>query len=113
MPHQKITRQRIFRLLTAGFGLVILLLAAAAYLGLRNIRQIQATSQELLREESVSRHLLDELQKQQTNLTEVFSILARDPDSVDYYRIMGQLDQSDRDIDRIAAEGERTAVREL
>src|SRR5206468_1675032 len=43
----------------------------------------------------------------------VFGILARDPDSIDYNRIMAQLDEADRDIDRISSEGERTAEREL
>jgi signal transduction histidine kinase len=113
MPPKQITRQRIFRLLIAGFGLVILLLAAAAILGIRNIEHIQAISKNLLREQSVSGGLIDELQSQQTSLTEVFSVLARDPDSVDYSRIMAQLDEADRDIDRIATEGERTPERDL
>src|SRR5258708_6481674 len=113
MPPKQITRQRISRLLIAGFGLVILLLATAAIVGIRNIEHIQAISQQLLREQSVSRRLIDELQSQQTNLTEVFSVLARDPDSVDYSHIMAQLDEADRDIDRIAAEGEQTPERDL
>src|SRR5581483_5291907 len=43
----------------------------------------------------------------------VFSILARDPDSVDYDRIMSQLADADRDIDRISAEGAQTPESEL
>lgn len=113
MPTKQITRQSIFRLLIAGFGLVILLLAAAAVVGIRSIQHIQETSKELLREQSVSRRLIDELQSQQTSLSEVFAVLARDPDSVDYYHIMAQLDEADRDIERIATEGENTAERNL
>src|SRR2546426_340607 len=113
MPPKQITRQRIFRLLIAGFGMVILLLAAAAIVGIRNINHIRAISKDLLREQSVSRGLIDELQSQQTSLSEVFSVLARDPDSVDYARIMAQLDEADRDIDRISTEGERTTARDL
>lgn len=113
VPGFQITRQSIFRILIAGFGLVIVLLAAAAILGIRNIQHLQATSQELLREQSVSSRLIDELQSQQTNLSEVFGVLARDPDLVNYTRIMAQLDEADRDIDRIATEGERTAERAL
>src|SRR5947207_8533699 len=111
MPPKQITRQSIFRLLIAGFGLVILLLAAAAVVGIRNIEHIQATSKELLREQSVSRGLIDELQSQQTALSEVFSVMARDPESVDYKRITAELDEADRDIDRIATEGESTPER--
>ena len=40
-------------------------------------------------------------------------MLARDPDSVDYDRIMSQLDEADRDIDRISAEGAQTAESDL
>ena len=93
MPPKQITRQRIFRLLIAGFGMVILMLAAAAIVGIRNIEHIQAISKDLLREQSVSRGLIDELQSQQTSLSEVFSVLARDPDSVDYARIMDPVTQ--------------------
>ena len=108
MVPKQITRQRIFRVMIAGFALVILLLAAAAIVGIRNIRDIQSTARGLLREQSVSRRLIDELQNQQTSLSEVFGILARDPDSIDYSHILSQLDEADRDIDRIASEGGQT-----
>jgi signal transduction histidine kinase len=113
MPLKQITRQRIFRVLIAGFGLVMLLLAAAAIFGIRNIEHIRAVSQQLLRDQAVSGRLIDELQTQQTTLSEVFSVLARDPDVVDYVQIIKQLDEADRDIERISAEGEKTGEREL
>jgi signal transduction histidine kinase len=113
MVPKQITRQRIFRVMIAGFGLVILLLAAAAVVGIRNIEDVQDTARGLLREQSVSRRLIGELQSQQTSLSEVFGILARDPDSIDYTEMMTQLGEADRDIDRIAAEGEKTPDRAL
>ena len=97
----------------AGFSLVIVLLAAASIVAVRNFRHIQQTARDLLREQSVSRRLIDELQSQQTSVGEVFGILARDPDSIDYDHIMSQLDKADRDIDRISSEGEQTAERAL
>ena len=66
-----------------------------------------------MREQSVTNRLIDELHSQQTSLSEVFSVLARDPDSVDYDDIMSQLDEADRDIDRISAEGAGTAEHDL
>ena len=66
-----------------------------------------------MREQSVTNRLIDELHSQQTTLSEVFSVLARDPDSVDYYKIMSQLDEADRDIARISDEGARTAEHDL
>jgi len=112
LPRQ-ITQQNIFRVLIAGFSLVILLLVAAAVVGVRNVRAIQQNAASLVREQSVTNRLVDELQNQQTNLSEVYSVLARDPDSVDYDHIMSQLDAADRDIDRISAEGAQTAERDL
>jgi len=40
-------------------------------------------------------------------------VLARDPDVVDYVAILNQLDEADRDIDRISAEGAQTPEHDL
>src|ERR1051326_594314 len=109
MLPRHITHRSIVRVLTAGLSLVILLLAAATIVGVRGIQSIQENASSLLREQAVTNRLIDELHYQQTNLSEVFSVLARDPDSLDADRIMGQLDAADRDIDRISAEGAHTA----
>jgi len=108
MSPSPITHKNINRVLTAGFALVILLFLAAAIVGVGNIRSIQSSAASLVREQAVTNRLIDELHQQQTTLSEVFSILARDPDSVDYDHIMAQLDLADRDIDRITAEGQQT-----
>ena len=110
---QPITHRNIFRVLIAGFALVMLLLLAAAVVGVRNIEAIQQSARSLLREQSVTNGLIDELHRQQTSLSEVFSILARDPDSVDYDGIIAQLDAADRDIERISQAGAQTDVRDL
>jgi signal transduction histidine kinase len=112
LPRQ-ITRQNIFKVLLAGFTLVIVLLAAAAIVGIRSVQSIQANAKNLVREQSITNRLIDELHNQQTALSEVFSVLARDPDSVDYYKIMSQLDEADRDIAHISDEGGRTAESRL
>ena len=112
LPRQ-ITHQNIFRVLIAGFALVILFLLLGALAGIRNIQSIQENAASLLREQSVTNRLIDELQHQQTSLSNVFSILARDPDSVDYDRIMTQLAEADRDIGRISDEGAQTEERPL
>jgi signal transduction histidine kinase len=112
LPRQ-ITHKNIFRVLTVGFSLVILLLLAAAAVGIRNIRSIQENAAGMVREQAVTNRLIGELHSQQTSLTEVFSVLARDPDSIDYDAIMEQLSQADKDIDRICAEGARTPEQQL
>jgi signal transduction histidine kinase len=113
MFQRQITHQNIFRVLIGGFGLVMLLLLAAALVGVRSIRSIQANAADIVREQAVTNRLIDELQHQQTSVREVFSIMARDPESVDYNQIMGQLAEADRNIARISAEGAQTAEREL
>ena len=112
LPRQ-ITHQNILRVLLAGFTLVIVLLVAAAIVGIRSVQSIQANANNLVREQSLTNRLIDELHSQQTTLSEVFSVLARDPDSVDYYKIMSQLEEADRDIARISEEGARTAEHDL
>ena len=113
MVTRQITHQNIFRVMTVGFALVILLLLAAAAVGIRNIQSIQQNAAGLVRDQEVTNRLIGELHSQQTALTEVFSVLARDPDSVDYDGIMQQLGQADKDIDRICTEGARTPEQQL
>jgi signal transduction histidine kinase len=99
--------------MTVGFALVILLLLAAAAVGIRNIQSIQENAAGLVRDQEVTNRLIGELHSQQTALAEVFSVLARDPDSVDSDGIMQQLDQAAKDIDRICTEGARTPEQQL
>jgi len=113
MPPQRITRQKVLRVLIAGFALVILLLLAAALVGVRGIRSVQRNAASLIREQSLTNRLIGDLRKQQTSLSEVFSILARDPDSLDDEGMLSQLAEADRDIDRISAEGAQTPERPL
>ena len=60
LPRQ-ITHQNIFRVLIAGFTLVIVLLVAAAIVGIRNIQSIRENANSLVREQSLTNRLLDEL----------------------------------------------------
>jgi len=113
MKTRQITHQNILRVLIAGFALVILLLLAAAVVGVYNIQSIQENAANLVREQSVTNGLIDELNRQQTSLSDVFSIMARDPDSLDYIQILKQLDEADHDIDHISAEGAQTPDHDL
>lgn len=112
LPRQ-VTHQNIFRVLVVGFALVIVLLLAAAAVGIRNIRLIQESAAGMVRNEEVTNRLISQLHNQQTSLSEVFSVLARDPDTVDSEAIIGQLDGADQDIDRISREGAQTPQRDL
>ncbi len=113
MLPDKITPRNIFGVLIGGFTLVILLLVTASVVGVRGIQSIQHNAADLLREQALSNRLIDELQHQERSVSEVFSVLARDPESVDYEGIMSQLDEADRDINRISAEGASTPERAM
>jgi signal transduction histidine kinase len=110
---RQITHGNILRALTAGFTLVTLLLLTAALVGIRGIRSVERSAASLVREQAVTNRLIDELHRQQTSLSEVFSILARDPDSVDSEAILKQLDAADSATGRIALEGAQTPERDL
>ncbi len=113
MHPRQITHQNILRVLAGGFALVILLMLAAATVSVYNIHSIQRDAANLVREQSVTNRLIDELHRQQTSLSDVFSVMARDPDSLDYIHILQQLDEADRDLDRISAEGAKTPEHDL
>jgi len=112
-PARRITHRSLLRVLIAGFSLVILLLLAGAFIGIGNIHTIKENAARLVEEQQSTNRLLEEVHRQQASLSEVFSILARDPDSLDAAKILAQLDEADGNINRIAAEGARTPQRRL
>ena len=110
---RRITHRSLLRVLIAGFSLVIVLQLAGAFIGIGNIHSIKESAARLVQEQQSTNRLLEEVHRQQASLSEVFSVLARDPDSVDYSRILSQLDEADRNIDRIVAEAAETPQRRL
>jgi hypothetical protein len=110
---QEITHRSVLTVLIAGFALVIILVLVAGFIGISNIHSIQANAASLVEQQSVTNRLIDELQREQTSLSEVFSILARDPDSVDAESILAQLGEADRQINRIVQAGLETPQRKL
>lgn len=100
-PPQQITQTSILRVLIIGFTLVIVVLLAAAFFVVRNTESIKEHTASLVREQLVASRLLTESQRQEVALTEVFDKLAGDPDSIDPDQILSQLDETDRNIDRI------------
>jgi len=112
-PHLQITQRSLLRVLVGGFSLVIVLLLAGAFVGIGNIHTIKENAARLVEEQQATNRLLEGVHRQQASLSEVFSVLARDPDSVEYRKILSQLDEANQNIDRIAAEGAQTPQRRL
>ncbi|MGE5644674.1 MAG: sensor histidine kinase [Acidobacteriota bacterium] len=101
MGRQPITHATIFRVLIAGFMLVILLLAAAAVISLQSVRLIHESVAGLVSEEIVATRLLDDIQHEQAALSAVFLKLSRDPEAVDREKVLADLDEAESRMDQI------------
>jgi signal transduction histidine kinase len=102
MKTQQITSSTILRVLVVGFALVILLLLAAAFVGVENVRSIQANAARLVGEQLVTTRLIDEIQREEGSLTAVFhSLETWTPASVNRENILSQLNESDQHIEKI------------
>jgi signal transduction histidine kinase len=108
MARQPITHATIFRVLIAGFMLVILLLVAAAVIGVHVLRSIRASVNGLVAEETVATRLIDDIQHEQAALSAVFFKLSRDPAAVDRQKVLSDLDQADQRMDEIDAKISQT-----
>ena len=97
-----ITASSIRHVLLAGFGVVILFLVVAGFVGLRNLAAIQSNAEDLLREQALQQDLLNEVRRQQRTINVVFQKFDRRPDTIDREEVLEQLEASDHVIERIA-----------
>ena len=100
---QQITRQNILRVLILGFALVTVLLLAAGFIGVKNLHAIKENAASLVEEQFVTTRLIDEVQREQGTLSAVFYHMEQGSDSVDRAGILSQLNEADKNIDRIVS----------
>ena len=106
---QRITDRNILRVLVGGFGLVIVLLILAGFVGIRSVKAIQGSAAQLENEQLASSRLIDEIHREQGTLNAVFYNLGKQqPDSVDRDKVLTQLNDADFAIQRIVAAGAGT-----
>jgi len=108
MTAGQMNRERILGILSFGFALVILCLAAASYFGFRHSRDIQLGSAELVKGHIVTGRSVDDLQTQQQQLSSIMVRLARlhvsqAPD------LLRDMDTVERQIRAIAANAQATS----
>jgi len=113
ISQQEVTSRTILLVLLAGFGLVILLLLAAGYAGIRSIRAIQENVSTLVEQQQQTANLVDEIQSEQKVLSAVFYHLARGPELADREKILQDLDTADREVVRIASQTKGTTEEPL
>src|SRR5258706_13089809 len=82
MP-KHISQRMILGVLIGGFSLVILLLLAAGYIGLRNVALIQSNAQSLVSQDLSVTDLIEQITTEQAALGWVFHKIARDPETLD------------------------------
>lgn len=99
----EVTHQTIFRVLLGGFLLVILLLLAAGFVAVENIRSIRDSAERLANQELMATRLLEDVQREQAALTAVFHKLSRGPELVDRDKILSELDEADDRLEEIGA----------
>lgn len=95
----------LVRVLVIGFTAVIVLLVAAAVIGVNNARSITRSAADLVSDQLVITRLLDEVEREQEVLNTAFYRLSRTPEIVDRERVLADLDQTDREIDQLVAKG--------
>lgn len=104
---------KLLRVLVLGFSAVIVLLVAAASVGVKSAQLIQESTAELVRSELVTTRLIDELQREQDTLNATFYNLSRGPELVDRARALAQLDAADQAVRRIVREAAGTPQADL
>lgn len=101
---QQVTRASILRVLVAGFALVIFLLLAAGFFGVRNIESIRESAAKLEEGQALTTRLVEEIEDEQAALSAVFYKLSRDPETVDRDAILADLDETDQRLARTVSE---------
>lgn len=93
----------LVRVLAVGFAAVIVLLAAAAVIGVNNARSVTRIAADLVSDQLVITRLLDEVEREQEVLNTAFYRLSRTPETVDRRRVLTDLDETDRELDQLLA----------
>ena len=107
---QRITDRNILRVLVGGFGVVIVFLVLAGFVGIRSVRVIQSSANRLESEQLASATLIDEIYREQGTLNAVFYNLGKESsDSINRDQVLSQLNDADKGIERIVSAAEGTA----
>jgi signal transduction histidine kinase len=98
------SRKQVLHVLGTGFGLLILLLAAVAYLGFQKTVEIQSNAAALVRAQLLDRNLLDALDREQRRMSDVmFRIFLRGSGRpLDGGAVLREVESGAAEIERLA-----------
>ena len=94
----------LLRVLVIGFATVIVLLVAAAFIGITNAHSIASSAAGLVADQLVVARLIDEVEREQEVLNAAFYRLSQAPDLIDRDRVLADLDGTGKEIGRLAAQ---------
>jgi signal transduction histidine kinase len=103
--------RNLLRVLVIGFTAVIALLAAAAMVEVNNARSLNQSSDELVKNQLVTERLLDSVQREQQVLNAALYQMSMG--KVDRERLVADLDQTDAEIHKMAADANDPAWKDL
>jgi signal transduction histidine kinase len=103
----------LVRVLVIGFTAVILLLMAAAVIGVNNARSIASSSADLVADQLVITRLMDEVEREQEVLNAAFYRLTRTPETVDRANVLADLNQTDENISQLVARANASPDRQI
>ena len=90
---------RVVRFLVAGFAVLVCLLIASVLVAFQAIRSTEETASRLMLEQTASSRLIDDLQRQEDALSEVFyALMASPPSAGDRAELLRQLDEASSGI---------------
>jgi signal transduction histidine kinase len=105
---RRITHRNLLAVLIGGLGLVMLSLLASAVIAVHNSREIQAHAEKLVREQSLTARLVNQMRLEQATLNAVFYELTNDPESIDRGDLVRQLDSATETLGRLVANASTT-----
>lgn len=105
MIEERETSPRLLTVLIVSFGVLILLLAGAAYVAIGAIESVEAEAEKLVTEEQATVRLIDEVQGVEGNLSAVFYSLARGGRAANQAQLLARLDNLEAAIDKTTAAG--------
>ena len=101
LQSRRVTERTIFRILIAGFTLVLLLLMLASAIGVKNTRSIQAGASRLVNEQTVTSRLINEIQVEQATLNAIVYQLSSGAQPVNSASVVTQLEETNEALSRI------------
>lgn len=107
-----ITNKNLIRILCLGFALVILVLLSAGVIGLRNAQAMHQSAARLSSEQRITAGLLQQLELEQSTMSDVIYRLLRRPGPAGEDAILGRLDQLDETLKKLREEDDEESAPE-